>query len=98
MRNMMKDNKVCVNRIELKIKDKTISLSVEEAKELSNALKELFDKTTIITTPYIPYVVVERRIIDTPRPFWSTTTTNYTLDAGFGELASGGNTIQYSLA
>ena len=60
-------NSVQISKIDIKIGDKTLSLSLEEAKELKDRLSEFFpDNITI--QPYWP-VYIPYSYTETPDPF-----------------------------
>lgn len=91
---MAKSNGVKISKIELKIGDKTISLSPEEAKELNKMLSDLFGTNPAIVKEIIyhehyplhpwPYVYWSTHYVDngtiTVASTWDRNVTNTTTD------------------
>ena len=78
---------VKIENINITIGDKTISLSVEQARELKRALNDTFpEKAPIPFAPYCP-PVIERHIYPWERqgPYWD----------GW-KVTSGGSTVSFS--
>ena len=80
---MKKEQEIKINKVEIKIGDKTLSLSIEEVLELKNILNKYFGLTsieqcynpiTIINPMYIPYVPLWN-----DAPPWTVTCKNDTL-------------------
>ena len=90
---MAKDNKdkkevsrFVVSRIVLKIKDKEISLTPEEAKDLKKVLSDILGEDKVTYVPTYPY-----RWYPYTTPYWTITTTG-----GTGDTTWSGTTVYCS--
>jgi hypothetical protein len=72
----MKNEAVEIKKIVLKIGDKDINLTIEQAKELKNLLDDLFVTTTVVAGGSLTVItsppVIYQPYIPLPNPWWTT--------------------------